>query len=210
MGPASTRVSFPAALLITPGRLHYRRAHASHPRAASLCEARWHACLADGRACCTLVARFCAASRRRLLLKGLQQLNAAVLHASEAGSPDGNSCAEAGPRQPRRGKRGRDLCDEDGMESADDARIELIGRWTARPINRRSSAAPRSTLRTQLVSPQPVWCRFDRWLMHSDAVSRTRTTQCCATAGALNCASVCRLSGSDESVSAASPAPPLT
>jgi hypothetical protein len=88
----------------------------------------WHACLADERACCTPVARFCAASRRRLLLKGLQQLNAAVLHASEAGSPDGDSCAEAGPREPRLGKRGRDPCDEDGMESVDDARIELIGR----------------------------------------------------------------------------------
>lgn len=72
------------------------------------------------------MARFCAASRRRLLLKGLQQLNAAVLHASEAGSPDGDSCAEA--REQRREKRGRDTSDEDGMECADDARIQLIGR----------------------------------------------------------------------------------
>ena len=94
------------------------RAPVLHRRAASLCE--------DGK-CVLLTREFCAASRRRLLLKGLQQLNDAALHASEAGSHDANSCAEGGPRESRRRKRGCPS-DEDGMESADDARIELIGR----------------------------------------------------------------------------------
>lgn len=102
------------------------RAPVLHRRAASLCEDGKCVLLTRGHPALP-VAQFCAASRRRLLLKGLQQLNDAALHASEAGSHDANSCAEGGPRESRRRKRGCPS-DEDGMESADDARIELIGR----------------------------------------------------------------------------------
>lgn len=87
------------------------------------------AVIADWEACGTPPDRGCTASRRRLLLKKLQQLDAAALAAADAGTPDGESGAGDSPLERRRGKRERDVSDEeDGAELADEARMELIGR----------------------------------------------------------------------------------